>query len=303
MSNKQPSHRIRPLLVFAIAFTVASLAVHSQAQTFKVLYNFTNGDDGANPLDGFVMDKSGYLYGTTSAGGSSGAGTVFKITETGKFTPLYSFKGGTDGASPQASLLREASGVLYGTTSSGGAYGNGTIFRVTPKGVETVLYSFKGGTADGANPQAGLVVDAAGNFYGTTFAGGASGLGTVFKVTPKGQETVLHSFGSLGTNPVAGVTFDAAGNLYGTTSTGGLDGNGTVFELAAQSEWAETTLHDFTLGTDGGVPYAGLVFDGSGNIYGATTDGGASGSDGGGTVFEFTPGEGGWTFKEKRNGY
>jgi uncharacterized repeat protein (TIGR03803 family) len=283
------------LLVFAIAVTLASLAVHSQAQTFKVLYNFTNGDDGANPLDGFVA-VSGYLYGTTSAGGSSGAGTVFKISEAGKFTPLYSFKGGTDGSSPQASLLREASGDLYGTTSSGGAYGNGTIFRVTPKGVETVLYSFKGGTTDGADPQAALVVDSAGNLYGTTFAGGTSGAGTVFELTKKGKESVLHSFGSLGTNPVAGVTFDAAGNLYGTTSTGGLDGNGTVYELAAQSAWAETTLHDFTLGTDGGVPYAGLVFDGSGNIFGATTDGGASGSDGGGTIFELTPDGTGWTF-------
>ena len=296
MTDKQPSHRTKPLLVFAIAFAFAALAsIPSHAQTFSVLYNFTNGNDGGNPAAGFVVDKLGNLYGTASAGGASGAGTVFEITAAGKMVVLYSFKGGTDGATPLAGLYRGLSGNLFGTTSAGGATGNGTVFEVTPKGVEKVLYSFKGG-ADGSDPQGVLTMDKAGNFYGTTFAGGASGAGTVFKITRSGQETVLHSFGSLGTNPVAGVTFDKSGNLWGSTSTGGADGNGTVFELTASAGWTETTAHDFALGTDGGVPYSGLIFDKAGNIYGATTEGGISGSNGGGTIFELTPNGSSWTF-------
>jgi uncharacterized repeat protein (TIGR03803 family) len=296
MPKQLPSTRINHLLAFAIAFAIGALASsEAHAQTFKVAYNFTNGDDGGNPLAGLVMNKAGNFYGTTSAGGNSGAGTVFKITKAGKMVVLYNFTGGAEGGSPQASLLLKGS-TLYGTTSSGGAFGNGVVFKMSGKGVERVLYSFKGGT-DGSSPQASLAIDAAGNFYGTTFAGGTSGNGTVFEVTPKGRETILHSFGGGdGANPVAGVTFDTSGNLYGTTSAGGLYGNGNVFQLTAESGWTETTLHDFQLGTDGGVPYSGLVFDGSGNMFGATTDGGQGGSNGGGTVFELTPSGGNWTF-------
>ncbi len=296
MTKAQPAIQPSQLLVLAIAIALTALiSAPSHAQTFKVLYNFTSTDNAESPLAGFAIDASGNLYGTASAGGSSGAGSVFRITAAGKMRVLYSFKGGADGANPQASLKRGPNGGLYGTTSAGGAFGNGTVFKVTPEGVETVLYNFKGG-ADGADPQAGVFKDKEDNLYGTTFAGGASGAGTVFKVTKEGQETILHSFGSQGTNPVAGVTFDAAGNIYGTTSTGGHDGNGTVYQLAANSGWAETTLHDFALGTDGGVPYGGLIFDGSGNIYGATTEGGIAGSNGGGTIFELTPNGSSWTF-------
>ncbi len=296
MTNRQLSHGSKPLFALAIAFAFAAIgAIQSQAQTSSIIYSFTGGSDGAWPATGFVADNLGNLYGTASSGGSAQYGTVFKITSSGGMVPLYSFKGGTDGATPLAGLYHASNGYLYGTTSAGGATGNGTVFEVTPKGVEKVLYSFKGG-ADGANPQSALTVDKAGNLYGTTFSGGTSGNGTVFKVTRKGKETVLHSFGSLGINPIAGVTFDKSGNLWGTTSAGGADGNGTVFELAASSGWEEKTVHDFALGTDGGVPYAGLVFDGSGNIYGATTEGGDSGQNGGGTVFELSPNGTSWTF-------
>ncbi|MGB9199251.1 MAG: choice-of-anchor tandem repeat GloVer-containing protein [Terriglobales bacterium] len=284
----------RVVILIALAFAaLASSQLH--AQTFKVLYGFTGETDGANPLAGFVADNAGNLYGTANAGGAYGAGIVFKITRKGQMIVLYNFTGGTDGANPEASLLRDHTGSFYGTTNAGGAFGNGVVFKMTPKGKETVLYSFKGG-ADGANPEARLAEDEAGNFYGTTFSGGASNSGTVFEVTRKGQETLLHSFsGSDGANPVAGVTFDKSGNLYGTTSVGGLYGNGNVFELA-KSGWTETSLHDFQLGSDGGVPYGGLVFDASGNIFGSTTDGGSSGSDGGGTIFELTPNGTSWTF-------
>jgi uncharacterized repeat protein (TIGR03803 family) len=153
---------------------------------------------------------------------------------------------------------------------------------------------------------AGLTIDAAGNLYGTTSVGGANSIGTVFKLSPPTAggawtEQVLYSFatGTSGANPVAGVTFDATGNLYGTTSAGGTYGYGTIFELAKSgSGWTEKTLHNFALGSDGGVPYSGLVADSKGNFYGATTEGGAGGQSGGGTIFELTKVEGRWKFVE-----
>jgi uncharacterized repeat protein (TIGR03803 family) len=285
--------------VLALGLAVAATP-RAQAQTFSVLHNFTGGSDGGTPLAGFTIDTAGNLYGTTSAGGASDNGTVFKISAEGKETVLHSFSSGTDGANPQGSLLRDAGGNLYGTTFGGGASGAGTVFKVGPHGKETVLYSFKAGT-DGANPEAGLATDAAGNLYGTTTAGGPNSNGTVFKLTKseKWTEKVLYSFGS-GTDgaiPVAGVTLNAAGSLYGTTSAGGTYGYGTVFQLKdSKSGWKEDILHNFELQSDGGVPYAGLVFDQSGNLYGAATEGGDGGQIGGGTVFELTPAKGSWTF-------
>jgi uncharacterized repeat protein (TIGR03803 family) len=286
--------------VLALGLVVAATP-RAQAQTFSVLHSFTGGSDGGTPLAGFAIDTAGTLYGTTSTGGASGIGTVFKISAEGTETVLHSFSSGTDGANPQGSLLRDAAGDLYGTTFGGGASGAGTVFKVGPHGKETVLYSFKAGT-DGANPEAGLAIDAAGNLYGTTTAGGPNGNGTIFKLTKKPEkwtEKVLYSFGS-GTDgaiPVAGVTLNAAGSLYGTTSAGGTYGYGTVFQLKdSKSGWKEDILHNFELQSDGGVPYAGLVFDQSGNLYGAATEGGDGGQIGGGTVFELTPTKGSWTF-------
>ena len=198
-----------------------------------VLYSFTNGLDGGYPFGGLVRDSSGNLYGTTYSGGASSVGTVFKVTKTGTETVLHSFAGGADGEYPYASLVRDSSGNLYGTTSEGGASNVGTAFKVTPTGHETVLYSFAGGT-DGANPFAGLVRDRKGNLYGTTEAGDSSGVGTVFKLTATGQETVLHTFtgGTTdGANPFGGLVRDAAGNLYGTTFVGGAFGHGAVYEI------------------------------------------------------------------------
>jgi uncharacterized repeat protein (TIGR03803 family) len=293
----------------AFAFALALGAVSApriEAQTFAVIHNFTGVSDGASPLSGFTKDATGNLYGTASAGGSSGSGVVFELTTSGQETVLHSFTGGTDGAEPEGRLVMDKAGNLYGTTYSGGASNAGTVFKVTRKGKEKVLHSFAGGAADGANPVAGLTVDSAGNLYGTTTAGGSSGNGTVFKVavpTVAGgawTEEVLYSFGAGydGTIPIAGVTLDASGHLYGTTSAGGTYDYGTVFELTPSTpSWTEKILHNFEMGSDGGVPYAGLVLGSKGSLYGAATEGGEGGTNGGGTVFELTHGSGGgWTF-------
>jgi uncharacterized repeat protein (TIGR03803 family) len=287
------------ILISVIVLVIGLITVRrSPAQTFSVIHSFTGGADGANPLAGFMIDGLGNLYGTATQGGKFGAGVVLKINRRGHVIALYSFHGGSDGAYPSASLVRDASGSLYGTTAAGGAYGAGVVFKVPGKGLETVLYSFKGG-ADGANPAARLAKDLAGNLYGTTTAGGTYNGGTVFKLSPAGQETVLYSFGhgADGAIPIAGVTIDGTGKLYGTTSVGGAYGNGTVFQLTPSNPtWTENILHHFGMGNDGGILYSGLVLDGAGNLYGAATDGGNGGENGGGTIFELTPSGGGWTF-------
>lgn len=295
---------IKRLCVFAfvLGFVVfASPAV--QSQTFSVVHSFTGGTDGQGPLAGVVMDTVGNLYGTTSGGGQDSHGTVFEFTSAGVETVLHNFTGGIDGGDPEAALLMLGT-TLYGTTVSGGASDAGTVFQVTTAGTETVLYSFTGG-ADGAAPGASLARDASGNFYGTTKFGGAFGNGAVFKlIKPKAGSTVwteqvLYSFGAGndGINPVAAVSFDPAGNIYGTASAGGTYGNGTVFQLKLSgSTWTENILHEFEMLNDGGVPYAGLLVDHAGNLYGATTDGGAGGSNGGGTIFEMSPSGSTWTF-------
>jgi uncharacterized repeat protein (TIGR03803 family) len=268
------------------------------AQTFSVIHNFTGGNDGAVPFNGFVAN-GGVFFGTASGGGDSGNGVVFKVNSKGDETVLHSFAGGTDGAAPWGQLLRVKGGELYGTTTAGGANSSGTVFEIDGK-TETVLYSFAGGT-DGATPLAGLVQDASGNLYGTTSAGGANGSGAVFKLTaPKTKggawtESLLYSFGSGsdGATPYGGLIFDASGNLYGTTSAGGANGYGTVFQLVAASSWEENILYNFQNADDGGVPYAGLIADKNGNFYGAATEGG---SNGGGTVFELTPADGTYSF-------
>jgi len=196
-----------------------------------ILYSFTGGADGANPVAGLIADTAGDLFGTTAGGGSIGDGAVFEIPKTaagyGPETVLYNFGGSGDGASPVAGLIADAAGDLIGTTAKGGANGDGAVFEI-PKtasgyGAETVLYNFTGG-GDGANPVAGVIMDAAGDLFGTTAGGGANGDGAVFEI-PKtasgyGSETVLYNFtgGGDGANPVAGVIMDAAGDLIGTTA-------------------------------------------------------------------------------------
>src|ERR1019366_6074253 len=213
------------------------------------------------------------------------------------------------GNNPYSSLIFDAAGNLYGTTFGGGTSGYGTVFELRPGAggtwTEKVVYSFANNGTDGHEPYAGLIFDAAGNLYGTTWAGGPSDLGTVFELTPAGggtwTEKVLHSFindGTDGNEPYAGLIFDAAGNLYGTTQDGGTAFTGTVFQLtpAAGGTWTEKVVYSFANnGTDGTVPKAGVIFDAAGNLYGTTSQGGPSNA---GTVFELTPAGGGtWTEK------
>ena len=294
----------RYLLALALVLGLATTASPSAcAQTFRIVYSFTGKEGGANPVSGLVVDN-GNLYGTARARGASGGGVVYEINGvTHAESVIYNFKGGADGADPEARLLLRG-GNLYGTTLSGGGKANaGTVFEVTPTGHETVLYRFNG--EDGAAPMAVLAADSSRNLYGTTSSGGASGKGTVFELiapTVAGgawTEQVLYSFGGPdGATPVAGVTFDEAGSLYGTTSAGGRYGYGTVFQLTpSTSGWTENILHEFELESDGGVPYAGISIDSLGNLYGAATEGGEGGTNGGGTVFELKPSNGGWTFE------
>jgi uncharacterized repeat protein (TIGR03803 family) len=261
-----------------------------------VLYSFGKGTDGIFPGGGLV-DVNGTLYGTTGYGGTYSYGTVFAVTTSGRETVLYSFKGGTDGWAPTSRLL-DVNGDLYGTTKLGGAYcsgaGCGTVFSVTTSGKETVLYRFKGGTADGQNPYAGLI-DVKGELYGTTSGGGAHcaggyrDCGTVFSIMPSGKETVRYSFkgGTTddGQSPQAAL-IDVRDTLYGTTTGGGSYGNGTVF--AVTTSGMETVLHSFSTGHDGAIPEAPLL-DMNGMLYG-TTSGGATNYYGnyGGTVFEIS---------------
>jgi uncharacterized repeat protein (TIGR03803 family) len=223
----------------------------SPTGTETVLHRFTGGGDGGGPVAGLVRDAAGNLYGTTFTGGSSGGcngigcGTVFKLSPTGTETVLHRFTGGGDGGGPVAGLVRDSAGNLYGTTKVGGRSGTcenircGVVFELircgsAPSGYDfKVLYTFTGG-ADGASPYAGLIQDAADNLYGTTRGGGGAG-GVVFKLSPTGTETVLHSFAGSptdGEGPQAGLIQDAAGNLYGTTQLGGAYGYGVVFRLA-----------------------------------------------------------------------
>ena len=263
------------------------------------LHSFTGAPDGAEPVAGLVRDASGDLYGTTELGGAlcaiqSGCGTVFKIDSSGVESVLYSFTGGADGGTPMAALLRDSAGNLYGTTYYGGnlncnrGTGCGTVFKLSPTGVETVLHRFAPGT-DGELPAAGLVRDAIGNFYGTTLLGGAFGNGTVFELSKAGKERVLYSFtgGADGSLPLSTLVRDAAGNLYGTTQLGGAYGTGTVFKVDAAGN--EQVMHSFVDGTDGWFPFAGVVMDSAGSLYGTTFSGGGTGCEGGcGTVFQLS---------------
>jgi uncharacterized repeat protein (TIGR03803 family) len=264
-----------------------------------LLHSFTGTPDGAFPGGPLVMDAQGNLYGSTNSGGVSGNGTVFEVNSTDGETALYSFTGGADGGSPNAGLVLDAKGNLYGTTYGGGGHlyacentPCGTVFRVSrAQGIikETRLYSFTG-KADGGKPKAGLVRDTQGNLYGTSTYFTGLGWGTVFKVSlgTRWQQTVLHSFtGGPDTGPVGGLVLDAQGNLYGTTNGAGTYGYGTVFKLDTNGK--ETVLYSFTGGVDGANPQAGLVLDAQGNLFGTTVWGGDTACDapyGCGTVFK-----------------
>jgi uncharacterized repeat protein (TIGR03803 family) len=261
----------------------------TRAGQLTTVYSFcaqTNCTDGSPYLAGLVLATDGNLYGTTYLGGANNAGTVFKITPGGTLTTLYSFcsqTSCTDGADPFAGLIQGTDGSFYGTTEYGGACG--TVFRITPAGALTMLYSFSG--TDGQSPTGTLVQASDGNFYGTTAGGSGAcpeNAGTVFKITPAGELTTLYSFdGNDGALPIGGLV-QADGYLYGTTSE--LDSGlltGTVFKISPAGRL--TTLVSFNR-PRAAWPWAGLVLATDGNLYGTTSGGGAYG---GGTIFKITP--------------
>jgi uncharacterized repeat protein (TIGR03803 family) len=303
------------VLLVAIGLALAAAArAQAQVRAFTALYDFCSQSgcaDGGHPLAALVQGSDGNFYGTANLGGINGVGTVYKITPRGALTLLYAFcsqSGCADGAYPAAALVQGSDGDFYGTTSQGGANGLGTVFKITASGTLTTLYSFcsQSGCTDGAGLLAGLVQGSDGNFYGTTFNGGANGGGTVFQITPSGTLTTLYSFCSQsgctdGANPYAGLVQGSDGNFYGTTYDGGANsgpngtGFGTVFQITPSGTL--TTLYSFCSQggcADGTTPQASLLQGSDGNFYGTTEYGGgpsflskAYGFYG--TVFSITP--------------
>lgn len=346
----------------------ASASGVSAATSFKVLHKFS-ATDGNGPTSGVIVDSKGNIYGAAYSGGNlkcaepNGCGTVFKINSAGKFSVIHQFRAGSDGKYPDSLLSMDLAGNLYGTTQEGGSAQNGTVYKISSIGKESIvfaanttnawiwpegitaaangkfygtnliggdsscpfggdgcgevyelnsrwtltdLHAFTGGT-DGGEPNAGVIVDAAENIYGTAHFGGEGGCyagvgcGTIFKVDAHGAFTTLHEFqGSDGGTPGSGnLLMDKSGNLYGATTTGGSNtactyiyGCGVVFELAPQSDgsWTYSVLYDFD-GVTAGAPNGGLVMDASGNLYG-TASGGI-----GGVIFKLSPQSGGtWAF-------
>src|SRR5579859_1689959 len=381
MRIKRSSHVFAALALAAITF---SLAVSVQAQTLKVIHNFTGKGDGGSPSGGVIFDSAGNFYGVTYAGGTStdctgGCGVAYRFSPTAtggwKETALFSFShlagappignllrtskgdvlgvtvtgsfgGGlvyelaptssvpwqesyalifnstTEGAIPVDGLVADSAGNLYGVASEGGNLsgcsnnGCGVVYELSPTSSgwkETTLYTFSGG-ADGSIPEGHLILDAAGNLYGTTAYGGSLsghcaplGCGTVFELSRGSSgtwtETVIHTFlGPDGYIPLSSLAMDAAGNLYGTTFDGGNHcpsaGCGVVFKLAPASsgQWQETVLHNFTGNSDGADPNSGLAIDSAGVLYGTTPYGGIAtdcGGTGCGVIFKLTPATGG----------
>jgi len=262
----------------AIAFIVVLvLSPLAKAQTFTTIYNFTGGADGGNPYAGLIQDPSGNLYGTTVNGGSGhyyNYGVVYEVDPVGTETVLHSFGGYPDGGGPATPLVRDKSGNIYGTTSSGGN-DCGVVFKIDSVGSESVLHTFTG--SDGCGPLQGLVRDKAGNLYGTTapqLCTDCSGYGTIFKVDNKGNFTLLHTFtggSSDGLFPYYGhLTMDKSGNLYGLTWGGGAYGYGVLYELSKTGTF--TMLHSFdNSSSDGCYPYGSVLIDKAGNFYGTTS--------------------------------
>jgi uncharacterized repeat protein (TIGR03803 family) len=255
------------------------------------LYSFgSNTNDGTQPVGGLVQGSDGNFYGTTSDGGTNSEGTVFRISPGGVYTNLYSFVGGGTSGNEEAGLVQGSDGNFYGTTAANGAYNDGIIFRISPGGIETNLYSFGGYYPDGYDSQAPLVEGSDGNFYGTTKFGGTNDLGTVFRISPGGSYTNLYSFAGYptdGNEPYAGLVQGSDGNFYGTTYGGGTNYNnydGTVFRISPGGSFSN--LYSFTgnVNNDGQYPLAPLVQGSDGNFYGTTEAGGM----GDGNVFRLT---------------
>lgn len=294
---------------------VVMLSPSPQGWKETVLYSFTSGADGGEPYGGVTLDAQGNLYGTAVVGGSggtcveSGCGVVFKLTRFGGTwteTVIHNFTGGNDGYGPGAGLTFDKAGNLYGMTPTGGAYGLGVIYELTPgpngKWQESIVHAFAGGT-DGATGSAGrLLLDPAGNLWGVATVGGLYGNGTAFELSPvSGGHWRFKTLYAFQGQPDAGFPYgalaaDAAGNLYGTTYYDGANDLGSVYRLSlVGGVWTETVLYSFGGGNDGLGPISNLVFDSAGNLYGTTSEGGAPGCSCG-VIFKLTPGQGGqWT--------
>jgi uncharacterized repeat protein (TIGR03803 family) len=313
-------------IIITIFTTFILLNLAWAASKESLLYDFNGGsNDGAGPVGGLIADSAGNLYGTAAEGGSytdcspfgQSCGVVFELTPSGgswNESILYIFTGGADGGEPLAGLVMDAQGNLYGSTAIGGSSGNGTVFMLAfaaGSWTESVLYSFRGGT-DGAYPQAAVTLHT-GSIYGTTYAGGGnnclgapSGCGTIFQLQQGNNgwtENVLYRFanGSDGAFPYASLILDPAGNLYGATTQGGyLSGNcapygcGNVFQLKhGSSGWTLNSLYAFTYNTDGSAPIGGLLAGPHDTLYGTTSGGGTGFS---GTVFQLAYAKGAWSF-------
>lgn len=301
----------RLALAVGIAIIPLLAATAARAQTYTVIHSFGGGKDGTDPYASLVAGPSDTLYGTATSGGGYGYGAVFALKASGAELVRYAFTGGSDGATPQGSLLRDEAGNFLGTAAGGGNFsatcsssgGCGVVFSLGSGRAETVLYTFTGG-ADGASPHGGLVADAVGNLYGTTYGGGLSGgcngygCGVVFKVGAAGNETVIYTFAGPpdGAFPIGALILDSAGNVYGTTTAGGVSGGcfgygcGVVFQVSPSG--TETVLFTFTGGLDGGFPGGDLVRDADGNLYGTTVYGGGTPCSDGlgcGVVFKLDP--------------
>jgi len=300
---------------------IVSLVLPCAASSFKIIHKF-QGPDGGAPVADLIADAAGNLYGTAETGGNAEGlpcsfntcGLVYELTPSasGEWSEKIVYKfSGPDGYAPMAGLIFDHTGNLYGTTASGGTYGAGTVFELSPNTdgswSETVLHSFDWeGEQDGAEPNVDLIFDNAGNLYGTTYAGGPKDYGIVFKLLPNGDgtwsEKIIHNFESLsgGANPLGGLTMDAAGNLYGTAPSGGIfhDFSGLVYKLApdADDKYIFSVLYEFCQLPgchDGAEPISKLTFDGSGNLFGTTLGGGRKR----GVIFELTPQvDGSWSF-------
>jgi uncharacterized repeat protein (TIGR03803 family) len=281
----------------------------------RILHTFRGPNDGAYPAGTLIFDSAGNLYGTTSIGGGSancdgGCGTVFRLSRTPagvwEETILHRFRGLHDGSNPVTAVVFDTHGNLYGATSRGGTGLRGIAFKLAPTSsgtwTETILHTFLGINGDGSMPMGDLTIDAAGNLYGTTYQGGAGG-GVVFELSPgttTWTEKILYTFGNDAAFPTAGLVWDVTGDLFGTTTSGG--SGGAVFELTPSSggTWTKSILYSFQGGSDGAKPYAPLIFDGAGNLYGTTKAGGggtscAPQSGGCGTVFQLTPSGSTWS--------
>jgi uncharacterized repeat protein (TIGR03803 family) len=268
--------------------------------TETTLYSFRGLNDGFGPGSGLIFDSAGNLYGSAPDGGAHAAGVVFQLSPSSsgwQYKVIHTFTGGNDGAVGSLGLLLlDAAGNIYGAAELGGAHGAGTVYELSPSTrgpwSSKVLYQFNG-TPDAANPYGGLIFDAAGNLYGTTYYGGQNGMGAVFQLSPslngKWQENILYNFqgGTDGSAPTSALVFNGAGVLYGTTTTGGRPSCdcGTIFKLTpSHGTWKEVVIHPFGLRQDGSYPNYELTIDKACNFYGTTPVGGTGGA---GIVFEY----------------